>query len=294
MPKISVILPTYNAALYLGAAIDSILGQSFGDFELIIINDGSTDNTQEILARYSDPRIVVLTQENLGLPRALNNGIATARGIYLARQDADDISLPTRFEKQLQLMEIAKLDFCGSNITIVNTNGTFIKEVVMPSTPDLITITLACTVPFAHGSVMMRKQFIDQHTLRYIEGMPAEDYDFWCRSYRLGARFGNVDENLFFYRYSPQSLSNVYIRLIHQHTREVRRNFVKSNINAMLLAIKNLSLIQNRLSVRDENFLILATYLVFLKTNSKLLFTILKNARLKSSAIALVKIVRGF
>ena len=295
-PLISVILPAFNSAPYLSKAIESILSQTFGDFELLVIYDESSDQTLQIIEDYltKDGRIRLIFGRKARLVGALNQGLDFSKGQFIARMDADDFSLPTRFEKQLQQMDIAKLDFCGSNITIVNANGEFIKEVVMPSTPDLITITLACTVPFAHGSVMMRKQFIDQHTLRYIAGTPAEDYDFWCRSYRLGARFGNVDENLFFYRYSPESLSNVYIKLIHQHTREVRRNFVKSNINAMLLAIKNLALIQNRLSVRDENFLILATYLVFLKTNSKLLFTILKNAHLKSSAIALAKIVRGF
>ena len=104
-PKVSVILPAYNAAAHLGKAIDSILGQTFPDLELIIINDGSTDSTTELLARYHDPRVKVITQENLGLPKALNQGLAIAQGAYIARQDADDISLPSRLEKQVHFLD---------------------------------------------------------------------------------------------------------------------------------------------------------------------------------------------
>jgi len=104
-PKVSVILPAFNAAAHLGKAIDSILSQSFVDFELIIVNDGSTDTTREVLAQYEDPRIKVIHQENLGLPKALNKALAVTQSPYIARQDADDISLPTRLEKQVQFLD---------------------------------------------------------------------------------------------------------------------------------------------------------------------------------------------
>ena len=104
-PLVSVILPTYNAAAYLGKAIKSILAQRYGHFELIIVNDGSSDDTQGLLTQYQDPRIIVINQANLGLPKALNQGIGIAKGKYIARQDADDISLPERLSEQVRFME---------------------------------------------------------------------------------------------------------------------------------------------------------------------------------------------
>src|SRR3989338_7703392 len=101
-PAISVIMPVYNGEKYLREAIESILNQSFSDFELFIINDGSTDGTAGIIASFHDPRIVYLKNEsNLGLSRSYNRGIDAARGKYIARMDADDMSIPKRFERQI-------------------------------------------------------------------------------------------------------------------------------------------------------------------------------------------------
>ncbi len=101
-PAVSVILPAFNAEKYLGEALDSILSQTFADFELIAVNDGSTDRTLEILRGNSDYRIrIVSNDKNLGLAKSLNEGISKARGRYIARQDADDISLPERLNTQL-------------------------------------------------------------------------------------------------------------------------------------------------------------------------------------------------
>ena len=104
-PKISVLLPAYNAQAYLRESIESILAQTFSDFELIIINDGSTDQSLEIMTSFKDSRIRIINQENAGLPISLNRGIRLARGIYLARQDADDISLPNRFSAKVQFLD---------------------------------------------------------------------------------------------------------------------------------------------------------------------------------------------
>src|SRR5918996_2481069 len=106
-PKVSVVMPAYNAAVYLDEAVTSILNQTFREFEFIVINDGSTDDTVSILDKYekSDSRIRVYHQENQGMIAALNRGCRLARGKYIARMDADDISLPRRFERQLEFME---------------------------------------------------------------------------------------------------------------------------------------------------------------------------------------------
>ncbi|MBU2649616.1 MAG: glycosyltransferase family 2 protein, partial [Bacteroidetes bacterium] len=105
IPLVSVIMPVYNGEKYLRPAIESILGQTFRDYEFILINDGSKDKTQEIIESYSDPRIVAVKQENMGVARSLNKGLAMARGKYLRRHDADDVSLPGHLQSQVDFME---------------------------------------------------------------------------------------------------------------------------------------------------------------------------------------------
>ena len=115
-PLISVILPVYNAEKYLAEAIDSILNQTFTDFEFIIINDGSTDNSLSILQSYQtqDSRIRLFSRENKGIVMTMNEGIDLARGEWLARMDADDIAMPSRFERQLQHLKETSADICGA------------------------------------------------------------------------------------------------------------------------------------------------------------------------------------
>lgn len=106
MPKISVVMPAYNAEKYIGEAIESILNQTFKDFEFIIINDGSVDHTKEIIREYNDPRIVLLENDkNRGIVLSLNKGLDAATGKYIARMDADDIALKNRFERQVEYLD---------------------------------------------------------------------------------------------------------------------------------------------------------------------------------------------
>jgi hypothetical protein len=191
-------------------------------------------------------------------------------------------------------MQKQNLDFCGCNIGMVNEIGRQIKEVIMPSSTDLVTITLACTVPFAHGSVMMRKAFIDQHALCYQAKASAEDYQFWCQAYHLGARFGNVNERLFDYRHFEQSLSKVHAKVVARHTSALRRTFVQDNLAAVTAAIHRLLASSAPLSERDSGFLLLAAYLVFLKSHSGIFFKALAKSNIKTIVITIAKILRGF
>src|SRR5947207_2062875 len=100
MPRVSIVMAVHNGARHLRAAVESVLGQSLADLELIIIDDGSTDATEEILASYGDRRMIIIRQDRRGQTRSLNHGIEIARAPYIARQDADDVSLPDRLEKQ--------------------------------------------------------------------------------------------------------------------------------------------------------------------------------------------------
>lgn len=182
MAKVSVIMPAYNAEKYIREAIDSILDQTFRDFEFIIINDCSTDRTEEIILSYDDPRIIYLKNEkNLGVAETLNRGIEIARGEYIARMDADDISLPERFEKQADCLdsheEIAVL---GSNLELFT--GDTILEIRCPSSnTEQMKVDLLFFCGLAHPSVMMRTAVIREfggYDLAY-EGL--EDYELWCR-----------------------------------------------------------------------------------------------------------------
>jgi glycosyltransferase involved in cell wall biosynthesis len=293
-PLVSVLLPVYNAQDYLKQSIDSILGQTLTDFELIIVNDGSTDGSKAIIDSYSDPRIIVIDQANAGLPVSLNRAISRAKGKYLARQDADDVSEPIRFEKQIELMEEARLDFCGCNFLMINERGDLLQSVVMPSSMDAITVAMACTVPFAHGSVMMRHGFLKDHDLKYDPSCAIEDYDLWCRAYQLGAQFGNVGEFLFSYRHFDQSLSKLRAGSMRQKTKILRRHFVRENLVAVQGAVENLIASKAILNPREANFLVLAAYLVGMNTHSKLVFRAMKRAGAKASAIALAKVLMGF
>lgn len=182
MPKISVIMPAYNAEKYIAEAIESILGQTFGDFEFIILNDCSTDRTEEIIRSYTDSRIVYLKNEqNMGVAATLNRGLSVAKGEYIARMDADDISLPERFEKQVAFLDkdpaVAVL---GTGLERFDASGSL--GILQPATdPEQMHIDLLFSCGLAHPSVMMRASAVRElggYDLAF-EGL--EDYELWCR-----------------------------------------------------------------------------------------------------------------
>ena len=229
-PAISVILPVFNGEAYLRESIDSILNQSFTDFELLIINDGSTDHSQEIINSYQDSRIELIHNPiNLGLVGALNVGIDKARGTYLARQDQDDISEPNRLQLQFATMEQGHIDLCGTRWSTMQSDGKIISDAQIPFSKDSILACLATTVPFAHGSVMMRKSFMSEHHLQYDKTYLAEDYSLWIRFAQAGARFTNLDQSLYRYRMHPQSLSSTKKAAYQRSAKKLRRDLVKQN-----------------------------------------------------------------
>lgn len=295
-PLVSVVLPAYNCAQFLPQAIESILSQTISDFELLVIYDDSTDDTLPIIEHFAaqDNRVRLVHGKKERLVGALNLGIEQSCGKYIARMDADDISRPDRFEKQLALMEARQLDLCGSDILIISEIGALLEAVVMPSSPELIAITLACTVPFAHGSVMMRTSFIKDHHLQYKKSSSAEDYDLWCRSFHQGARFGNVGEFLFSYRHLATSLSKVHARTVHRHTKALRRQFVGNNLAVIEHAIEKVITSKMQRSSRDATFVLLAAYLVSLKTKLGLVFRVAKVSNMKTIVLATAKVFSGF
>lgn len=205
-PRITVLMPVYNGAAYLDAAIDSILGQTCTDFELLVVDDGSTDDSVAWIQAHSDGRIRLLRQsQNMGLVAALNRGIDEARGEYIARMDADDISLPQRLEKQMTFLDAhPEVGVCGSWMEAFS--STEISVWKAPVDHDEISCRLLFESVLYHPTVMMRRGMIECHGLRYDANYPhAEDYEFWCRCARL-FDLANLDQVLLRYRVHKESV----------------------------------------------------------------------------------------
>lgn len=223
-------MPVYNSELYIKEAIDSILNQTFSDFELIIIDDASTDKSVEIIQSYSDSRIHLhVKPQNSGLTKSLNYGISIAKGEYIARMDSDDISLPTRFQKQVEILDH------NSNIIVCGTAYQFIgSETVIynPSKYENIKVGLLRDSCIGHPTVMIRKSVLEVNSILYDENMEmAEDYDLWVRLLQFGELF-NFPEILLQYRIHNNQVSNVKYELQMQKATICRINLLSYiNIN---------------------------------------------------------------
>ena len=208
MPKISVIMPVYNGEEFLRETMDSILNQTFSDFEFIIINDASKDSTEDIIKSYGDDRIVYLINEqSLGVAGSLNRGLEVAKGEYIARIDADDIAFPERFEKQVKYMDEHKdCIMCGSNTILF---GAQQGRTYVPCSDAEIRANLLFASPFTHPTVMMRRSFVEEHNLGYnLECEGFEDYNMWFDFAKVGkGSFYNFQEPLLRYRIHPHQVT---------------------------------------------------------------------------------------
>jgi glycosyltransferase involved in cell wall biosynthesis len=210
-PCVSVLMPVFNGAGYLDEAIQSILRQTFSEFEFIIVDDGSTDGTAAILDRYrsNDCRIHISQQSHQGLVAALNHGLRLARGRYIARMDQDDVSLPNRLSSQIAFMDSRPaVGICG---TWIQTSGADRPEIRRyPSKDEMIRSWLLFESVLAHPSVMMRRDVLDHHALMYDpRAFCAEDYDLWVRAAQH-TLLGNVPEVLLRYRVHAHQMVNTY------------------------------------------------------------------------------------
>jgi glycosyltransferase involved in cell wall biosynthesis len=233
-PVISVILPVYNGGKYIVEAIESILKQTFSDFELIVIDDGSTDDTFRILQKYQakDQRIRVVSRKNKGLIATLNEGISLAKGIWIARMDADDIALAHRFERQLERLDNTGADICGS---WVKRFGTVDKRIVMLHQSDgAIKKEMLFCSPFVHPSVMLRTSVM-KHLLYDTAWEKAEDYDLWERAIEMGCKMTNVPEILLLYRVHKEQISTQFASFQQEQGRGIRRRYWMFVFNAMSL-----------------------------------------------------------
>jgi len=232
--KISVLLPVYNAELYIEEAVNSILNQSYKNFELIIINDGSTDNSlNKITKLYGDTKNVrIIDQENHGLIFTLNKGIKLAKGELIARMDADDISLPERFAKQVKLFEsVPNLGVCGSSTQ----NFGFNNDVVIRSNNDnVLKAQLLISPPFAHPSVIIKKSILLENNIKYNDKYKhCEDFALW-NDLAEHCVFSNITDILLMYRVHENQITNTFPETVMEaHYKLCKKNLDKIDIKLL-------------------------------------------------------------
>lgn len=224
---VSVIMSVYNAEEYLAEAIESILLQTFEDFEFIIVDDKSRDNSLNIIKKYNqkDGRIkLIKNKQNLGLTRSLNKGLSIAKYKYIARMDADDISMSDRFEKQVEFLEGNKnIDILGSYAYDINSKNKIIGERRVPLNHSNIIEMLPILSPLIHPSVMVRKISLDKINGYNEKYRTSQDYELWFRAASKGLKFHNLPEYLLKYR-----MDNNYYR----------RKSIKYRLNDMKIRYK--------------------------------------------------------
>jgi glycosyltransferase involved in cell wall biosynthesis len=207
-PKVSVVMGVYNGEEFLRTAIESILDQTFEDFELLIVNDGSTDQTEQILNGLSDPRIRILDDgQNKGLTRRLIEGCNEARGKYIARMDADDISFPERFQKQIDFLE-KNPDYAvvGTRCHFLDSKGKARRFGSHYCTDEEIKWDMCLRSPFVHGSTMLVREYLLACGGYREEFRYAQDYDLWLRIAETH-KVANLPDILYGFRYHRLSIT---------------------------------------------------------------------------------------
>jgi glycosyltransferase involved in cell wall biosynthesis len=207
-PLVSVLMPVYNGEKYLNQAIDSILNQTYQNFEFLLINDGSTDTSRAIILNYSDARIRYLENEqNFGLIQTLNRGIAEANGSYIARMDADDVSRADRLLKQVDFLESnPSYGIVGSWCTVINTS----KKIEYHTSHASLQFALLNYCCFVHPSVMIRKSVLTENQLYFDSHfVHSEDYEFWTRLLTI-TKAANLPDYLLAYREHEHQISSIY------------------------------------------------------------------------------------
>ncbi|MHA6532036.1 glycosyltransferase [Paenibacillus sp. BAC0078] len=220
MVKVSVLLPVYNSERYIEEAVHSILQQTYQDFEIVIIDDGSTDGTLKKIQKIKSEKIKLTShQENIGLVRTLNEGLSLCTGKYIARMDADDIALPNRFERQVAYMEAnPDVGACGGQALVMGSNIITTK----PLSHEEIKCWQLFHCTFIHPTVFIRRSVLDGNGMRYLPFAHAEDYEIWNRLAEV-TRLVNLPEVLLHYRVHTNQVSNVYQDLQEQSAELIRR-----------------------------------------------------------------------
>ena len=266
IPLISVIMPVYNTEKYISEAIESILNQTYTNFEFLIFDDASTDKSVQIINSFKDKRIQLITKpQNTGYTNSLNMGLTMAKGEYIARMDSDDISKLNRLETQLNFMENNKdIAVCGSWFNILGSEN-IIKH---PVYHDEIKMALLKYCSIGHPTVMIRNSFLKTHQLSYNPQMePAEDYDLWVRISKTG-KLHNLDEILLFYRLHSNQISN-----LKSDKQKKLSDAIQLNLYNQIII--QTSIVSNPRQLEDKN--LEASFFVVLNKKLKQLKTLREN-----------------
>lgn len=253
MPLISVIMPCYNADKYVFEAIWSILNQTQNNLELIIIDDCSIDNSVSVIESIKDSRVFLIKNSfNYGVSLSLNTGIEHAKGDYIARMDADDFSLPTRFEKQLQFLNSnPHIDICGCASTIIDSQNEPIEELNVSINPEEIKAKMIFENQFVHPTVFAKSNVFKKNRYDLSYSNVCEDYELWLRILPE-YKFGNLKEKLLKYRIHQNNVSNtkkntekkrellskMFLNFFDKHQLSVSENEILLHINNLFLQKK--------------------------------------------------------
>lgn len=271
-PLVSILMPVYRTEPWLREAIDSMLNQTFTDFELIILNDCSPDDAETILDTYSDPRIVRYRGDhNVGLANILNHGLDMARGRYIARMDSDDLSLPDRLAIQVAYLDShPNIDLCSTAMQLFGSRDDLW---VRSADPEKVRIDALFHSPILHASSLWRRDRFEAFGLRFRQQwVPAEDYELWTRALLSGLRLVNLPQPLYLYRIHPhQATANPSPR-----EQEVRQAYLRaalpslSNQQVVRFPSDMLPILMANLQSRTFNTRLLAKQLLKLKLHTPL------------------------
>jgi len=233
MSRLTVIMPVHNAAPFIRAAVESVLSQSFRDFEFLIIDDASTDESSSIVQTYKDPRIrLVRNEENLGVARTLNRGLDMARGDYIVRMDSDDISFHQRLARQVWFMDAhERVGVSGSWVQLFGEQPRVTLRA--PTGPRVVEAFMLFDNRIFHPSVILRAGSLNRHRLRYDPSFSrTEDYDLWTRVSQH-ALLDNLPEVLVSVRMHGQSITSTKGEVMREQTKTIlARQLLKLGVSA--------------------------------------------------------------
>jgi len=253
---VTVLMPAYNAERFIGEAICSVLVQTFIDFELLIINDGSTDKTENVIRHFTDKRIVLINKIHAGISQALNTGLKNAKGKYIARFDADDVCFPERLEKQVNFLATHP-DYLltGSDAEYMLETGEFLFNFkCIAHSHHQIMQKLYFYCPFIHSSVMYRKNAVMQAGGYPEHAHQFEDYLLWVKLAKSGKLY-NIPESLIKVRFNPASVT-IDEKWRGKNFRRIKRKIIKRGDVTMFEGNKLLAILkqQNKEQIKQSAY----------------------------------------
>lgn len=261
--KVTILLPVYNSEKYIKECLDSIMQQTFSDFEILIINDGSTDRTPQIIDSIKDNRIRVIHRPH-GFIESLNFGLAVSKGEYIARMDADDIMMPNRIESQVRLLdEKPEIAVCSSWVQLYGDD--YEGKVIRKGHGRLFAPYLSLLEGnfICHPATMIRKNFLIDHHIKYKDYIHAEDYKFWCDIALAGGQFWIITEELLKYRISADQISSKYNKEQSKTALSIKEEILLNLLNNENFPCqKEIQLIYNELEKINKKKLVSETTII--------------------------------